>query len=1273
MLIPRHLPRPVFAGAVHRIVSALLLLLGIGGFASAASLPPGFIEETVAGGWSSPVGIAHDTSGPNDRVYVWERTGKLWIVENGVKLKPPLVDISEEVLASYDFGLLGVALHPEFQRNGHLYLLYVVDRHHLLAFGTPEYSPTQDLYASPTIGRLTRYTARAEDGFRSIDPASRRVLIGESISTGFPVLQHSHGVGSLLFGTDGMLLVSCGDSASFHTTDDGGTDIAGKSAQALADGIITAKEDVGAFRAQLLDSLNGKIIRVDPATGDGIASNPYFDPANPRSATSRVWVLGLRNPFRMTLRPGSGSQSPADANPGVLYLGDVGYYSWEEQNVIAGPGRNHGWPLFEGLEPNADYQASAAVNLDAPNPLGGHFRFRDLVVQKTLATPSWPNPLDRTQQVPADIPKWTHARPFLDYNHGAAGARVGTFAGTEAQVSVLGSATCPVSGQSFSGTAATGSAFVTDENFPAEYRNAYFFADYSGQWIKSAAIGATNLPTEVRPFASAAGPVVCLSTHPVSGGLYYISFDDERVRRIIYAPGGNQPPVPVASAAPNYGPSPLTVQFNGAGSYDPTGGPLAYFWSFDDGTTSSEANPTKTFQAAETRKFTATLRVTDVGGASTTTSVPVFVNHEPAAVVVTSPIHGAKYPVGREASYPLTAIVTPRPGHSVEATWQTILYHDDHTHPNSPLAGAVASVTTSGEGVGFFYENVLTVTDDLGLTTTAVVHLLPNLANVAPAAALSLLAKEVRAGLPTLLDSAASASDSDSPGLEGGELRIELIGGTASESLSLRNEGHGAGQIAMEGAIVSFGGVNVGSLSGVDSHTLVIAFNAAATPHAAAVVLQNVTYLSQIPGHAGRIARVTMTDGDGGTSTPADLLLTTVENLKPRVQLTSPSPMAFFIEPGSVLLAADASDPDGTIKKVEFFHGSTKIGSASVPPYRVRWRDALAGTYDLRAKAVDNEGAKTWSADVRIHVTGSSAALLSDNFDDRVLNTRKWTLATIAGALDSSAAAFDPAIGITERSQRLKISLRSELDGDHYSGYVASVARDFTGASASVEVVRTAAGFAESIFAVSKDPQNLLLMLVQGGDLYFDHVVDGRRKVTGTAFDPVQHRHWRIRHVAATPAKIYFDTSPDGVRWQTLRRDNAAFDMTAVRPELSAGTWTPEPAPGVAIFDNFGMERGTLAPTPMSNKSPVAVPGGPYTAVAGEALTISAAASTDPDGTIASYAWSFGDGTRGTGASTEKIYAVAGTYLLRLRVTDQLGAFSEATATVTVAPAPASP
>ena len=89
-----------------------------------------------------------------------------------------MIDIREEVGAWDDHGLLGVALHPNFRQNGYIYLLYAVDHHYLTKFGTPAYNPATNEYNRATMGRITRYTARASDNFHSVDPASRTILAG---------------------------------------------------------------------------------------------------------------------------------------------------------------------------------------------------------------------------------------------------------------------------------------------------------------------------------------------------------------------------------------------------------------------------------------------------------------------------------------------------------------------------------------------------------------------------------------------------------------------------------------------------------------------------------------------------------------------------------------------------------------------------------------------------------------------------------------------------------------------------------------------------------------------------------------------------------------------------------------------------------------------------------------------------------------------------------------------------------------------------------------
>lgn len=598
----------------HSLAGAFGALITL---STAAALPPGFVDLPVGGPWNQAVGLTFASDG---RMFVWEKGGRVWNFENGTQSAQPLVDIHDEVGDWRDHGLLGFALDPNFYSNGYIYLLYVVDYHHLINFGTPAYNPNTDQYFHDTIARLTRYQCDVNTGFHSVIPGSRTILIGETISTGIAIPHQSHGAGTLVFSPDGTLLLSCGDGASYETFDHGGP-TSGSSNTALADGIITTAENVGAWRAQLVASHNGKILRIDPATGDGVPSNPFYVPGSPRDPRSRVWAMGLRNPFRMCLRPGTGSTVAADGNPGTLYIGDVGWGWWEEINVCRVARTNFGWPYFEGLEPRGGYAGANVANLTAPNPLFGmggctqqFFTFSNLIVQETLAATSFPNPCNAGVQVPATVPTHEHTRPKIDCGHGSSPSRTGIFVGNNAAVINVGAPGSPVTGAQFGGFSSTGGTWYTGADFPPDYRNVYYHADFVNGWIRAFAFDAMDNPTAVREFVpeGEGGAIVDLETSPVETGLFYIrynEFGDSEVRRIAYLGGGNLPPVAVASATPRFGPSPLNVALSSAGSFDPEGQSISYEWDFGDGTpVSTAANPSHTFE--DTEDITATGTIT---------------------------------------------------------------------------------------------------------------------------------------------------------------------------------------------------------------------------------------------------------------------------------------------------------------------------------------------------------------------------------------------------------------------------------------------------------------------------------------------------------------------------------------------------------------------------------------------------------------------------------------------------------------------------------------
>ena len=97
-------------------------------------------------------------------------------------------------------------------------------------------------------------------------------------------------------------------------------------------------------------------------------------------------------------------------------------------------------------------------------------------------------------------------------------------------------------------------------------------------------------------------------------------------------------------------------------------------------------------------------------------------------------------------------------------------------------------------------------------------------------------------------------------------------------------------------------------------------------------------------------------------------------NVPPTVSLTSPAAGATFTAPASISLGASASDSDGVVSKVEFFSGSTLLGTVTTAPYQMTWSNVPAGTYSLTAVATDDDGAKTTSSAVSVTVSTATAS-----------------------------------------------------------------------------------------------------------------------------------------------------------------------------------------------------------------------------------------------------------------------------------------------------------
>ena len=242
----------------------------------------------VAGGLSKPV-FATNAGDGSGRLFIVEQGGKIKILQGGVVLATPFLDIHAKVSKTGERGLLGLAFHPDYAVNGKFYVYYT------------------DL-----SGRIAIAVYHRSTGDPNLASPSGSVLL--RISKPFA----NHNGGMLAFGPDGFLYLGTGDG--------GGAGDPGN-------------------RAQSLSSLLGKLLRIDvdrrtPARPYGIPrTNPYVG----KVGLDQIWARGLRNPWRFSF----------DSATGDLWIGDVGQDRFEEidRSTAAGGGgraKNYGWRVVEG-------------------------------------------------------------------------------------------------------------------------------------------------------------------------------------------------------------------------------------------------------------------------------------------------------------------------------------------------------------------------------------------------------------------------------------------------------------------------------------------------------------------------------------------------------------------------------------------------------------------------------------------------------------------------------------------------------------------------------------------------------------------------------------------------------------------------------------------------------------------------------------------------------------------------------------------------------------
>ena len=262
---------------------ATLLVLPVGSARGAANLPPGFTDSRVVSGLTNPMDMEF---APDGRLFVAEQAGRLRIVKPDGTLVT-FLNISTKVDSSGDRGLQALTFDPGFSTNRYVYLNY-----------TKKATST-----TPVHNRIVRVTA---SGDRVVAGSEKLIFrLGNQSAT-----NNGHMGGALDFGKDDKLYTVTGEN---KTPD----------------------------KAQQLTNLFGKMLRINK-NGTIPTDNPFYLTASGNNRA--IWALGLRNPFKVAIQPGTGT----------IFINDVGEKAWEEINRGAAEA-NYGWPVQEGVANDLQY------------------------------------------------------------------------------------------------------------------------------------------------------------------------------------------------------------------------------------------------------------------------------------------------------------------------------------------------------------------------------------------------------------------------------------------------------------------------------------------------------------------------------------------------------------------------------------------------------------------------------------------------------------------------------------------------------------------------------------------------------------------------------------------------------------------------------------------------------------------------------------------------------------------------------------------------------
>ena len=613
-----------------------------------------FSRRTLSTNLEQPMAMEVDPSG---NILIVGRCGRLYVWSANTESVQQTSAV--DVRCDLELGLIGITLDPNYEDNRWVYLHY-----------NPDGESTQ---------RVSRFEMNANN---SLDLGSEIVMLEYDVQTA----QCCHQGGDLEFGPDGNLYISVGDNVNPFRSG-GFTPIDERSGRAPWDAQGTSGNT---------NDLRGKILRIRP-NNNGSYSIPNGNLfAGDSQRRPEIYVMGNRNPFRMTV----------DEQTGYLYWGEVGPDSnsansnrgpagYDEINQARRAG-NYGWPYVSGFnEPYNDYNFSngnsgARFNVngpanDSPNNTGASV-------------------------LPAAQPAW------LRYPHAAMMA--GLVYHYDENLNSSQRLPRSFDGKLIFWNFNNGDIFTAEMDANGNNPDASVFFD---DLTNNRSLIDMTLDNQDRM-------LVLGYDRNFNGELHRIEFGGDQGT-------GNQSPTVVASVTPGMGSLPLRVNFSAAGTTDPDGDSLTYAWDFTtNGIVNASGQQTSHVYTVE-GQYNAQLRVTDTAGNSVVRNFTILAGLSTPEVLVTSPANGSFFDYGEVIDWRVSVADSNSPNGVncddivVELVFGHVTGPTEHEHgliAGRGCSGSFETVEDSGhDGEDVFLALIASYTNSDDITANGVAELRP--------------------------------------------------------------------------------------------------------------------------------------------------------------------------------------------------------------------------------------------------------------------------------------------------------------------------------------------------------------------------------------------------------------------------------------------------------------------------------------------------------------------------------------------------------------------